>query len=62
MLGTQLIVRIADTFGVDLSLHTLFESPTIRQLSAEVERHIFAMIEAMSDEEVLRLLAQGQNT
>jgi amino acid adenylation domain-containing protein len=62
MLGTQLVVRIADTFGVDLSLHTLFESPTIRQLSAEIERRIFARIEAMSDEEVLRLLAQGQNT
>ena len=62
MLGTQLIVRIADTFGVDLTLHTLFESPTIRQLSTEVEQRIFARIEAMSDEEVLRLLAQGQNT
>ncbi len=62
MLGTQLIVRIADIFGVDLSLRILFESPTIRQLSAEVERCIFARLEAMSDEEVLRLLAEGQNT
>ncbi len=62
MLGTQLIVRIADTFGVDLTLRTLFESPTIRQLSTEVEQRIFARIEAMSDEEVLRLLAQDQNT
>jgi amino acid adenylation domain-containing protein len=60
MLGTQLIVLIADTFGVNLPLRTLFESPTVRQLSTEIERRIFARIEAMSDEEVLSLLAQEQ--
>jgi amino acid adenylation domain-containing protein len=58
MLGTQLVVRVVETFGVDLSLRTLFEAPTVRQLSAEVERCILARIEAMSDEEALRLLAQ----
>ena len=56
MLGTQLIVQVVDSFGVDLSLRTLFEAPTVRQLSAEIERLIIARLETMSDEEVLRLL------
>ncbi len=56
LLGTQLIARIAETFGVTLSLRTLFDAPTIRQLAAEIEQRLIAQIEAMSDEEVLRLL------
>jgi phosphopantetheine binding protein len=59
LLGTQIIARVAETFGVDLSLRSLFDSPTIRLLSAEVERCILAKLEAMSDDEVLQLLQQG---
>jgi amino acid adenylation domain-containing protein len=56
LLGTQIIALVAETFGVDLSLRTLFEAPTVRLLAAEIERLIVAKVEAMSDEEVLRLL------
>ncbi|GAC1380756.1 MAG: hypothetical protein NVS4B9_34280 [Ktedonobacteraceae bacterium] len=56
LLGTQLIARIADTFGVTLSLRTLFDAPTIRLLSAEIEERIIAKIDTMSDEEVQHLL------
>jgi acyl carrier protein len=56
MLGTQLIAQMADTFGVDIPLRTLFDGPTVRELSAEVERLVVAHLEAMSDEEVQRLL------
>lgn len=59
LLGTQIIARVANSFKVDLSLRTLFEASTIRQLSAEIEQLILARIEAMSDEEVLQLLEQG---
>ena len=59
LLGTQIIARVAGTFGVDLPLRTLFDTPTVRQLSAEIEYLILAKVEAMSDQEVLRLLAQG---
>ena len=62
LMGTQIIARVADTFGVDLSLRSLFEAPTVRQLSAEIERLIFAKLEAMSDDEVQRLLEQGHST
>jgi len=56
LLGTQLITHIADTFGVELSLRTLFSSPTIEELSSEIEQLILAKLEAMSDEEAARLL------
>lgn len=56
LLGTQLISCIADAFGVTLSLRTLFDAPTVRQLSSEIEQLIIAKLEAMSDEEVRLLL------
>ena len=55
-LATRVIVQVSQTFGVDLSLHTLFEKPTIRQLAAEIELQLIAKVETMSEEEVLRLL------
>ena len=56
LLGTQLIVNIATTFGVDLALRALFDAPTIRQLSAEIEWRIVAKLTAMNNEEALRSL------
>jgi amino acid adenylation domain-containing protein len=38
LLGTQLIMRLRDAFGVELSLRTLFDSPTVAELSAAIER------------------------
>jgi hypothetical protein len=57
LLGTQLISQIRGAFDVELALLTLFESPTIEQLSLEIERLVMAKVDAMSEEEVLRLLA-----
>jgi len=57
LLGTQLISQIRGAFGVELALRTLFESPTIEQLSLEIERLVMAQVAAMSEEEVQRLLA-----
>ncbi len=56
LMGTQIIVRVAETFGVDLSLRVLFEAPTVRQLAAEIERLILARLAAMSDDEMRHLL------
>jgi hypothetical protein len=56
LLGTQLISQIRGAFAVELALRTLFESPTIEQLSLEVERLLMARVDAMSEAEVARLL------
>src|SRR5262249_13671113 len=57
LLGTQLIARVRDAFGVELSLRTLFDAPTISKLSAQVEALLLARLEAMSEAEAERLLA-----
>lgn len=59
LLGTQIIVRMAETFGIELSLRTLFDAPTIAQLAIETERLILLRIEAMSDDEAAQLLEQS---
>jgi amino acid adenylation domain-containing protein len=56
LLGTQLIARIRDAFGVELSLHALFDAPTVSQLSTRIERLLLAKLEAMSEEEAEGLL------
>jgi amino acid adenylation domain-containing protein len=40
LLGTQLIARIRQSFGVALTLRTLFDHPTIAGISAEIDRAI----------------------
>ena len=42
MLGAQLIVRLEDLFGVEISLRYLFDHPTPAAIAAEVERQIAA--------------------
>ena len=43
--------RAGEAFGIDLTLRDLFQAPTIRQLAARIEEIVFAMIEAMDDDE-----------
>ena len=38
LMGAQLIARIRTTFGVEVALQSLFEAPTVADLSAEIER------------------------
>jgi acyl-coenzyme A synthetase/AMP-(fatty) acid ligase/acyl carrier protein len=56
LLGTQLIARLREAFGVDLSLRALFEYPSVEALAAEVERLVDVALDAMSEEEAERLL------
>jgi hypothetical protein len=37
LLGTQLIARARDSFGVELPLRTVFDSPTAAELSVVIE-------------------------
>jgi amino acid adenylation domain-containing protein len=51
LLGTQVVLRAGEAFGIDLTLRDLFQAPTIRQLAARIEEIVMAMIEAMDDDE-----------
>ena len=37
LLGTQLISRLRDVFGVELPLRVIFDHPTVRAISTEIE-------------------------
>ena len=56
LLGTQVIARVRDAFGIELSLRTVFDSPTVAGLAAEVEQSLLAKLEAMSEEEAEEFL------
>jgi amino acid adenylation domain-containing protein len=56
LLGTQLIARIRQVFGVELSLRSLFECSTVATLSGEIERLLYLRLQAMSDEEAEQFL------
>lgn len=58
LFGTQLIARIRDSFGVELPLRSVFESPTPALLAAEIENRMVARINAMNEEEIQRALKQ----
>ena len=45
LLGTQLLTRISETFGVELSLLTIFDHPTLAEMSDEIEKLILTKLE-----------------
>jgi len=48
LLGTQVIARVSETFGVDLTLLKLFDHPTVSEMAAEIETLILAKVEQAS--------------
>jgi acyl carrier protein len=46
LLGTQLIARIRDVFGVEITLRVLFDNATVAGISAEIERLILAKLDS----------------
>jgi amino acid adenylation domain-containing protein len=48
LLGTQLIARVSESFGVDLTLLKLFDHPTVAEMSVEIEDLIMARVEEES--------------
>jgi amino acid adenylation domain-containing protein len=60
LVGAQLVLRLRDAFGVEMTLRDLFEAQTILNLADRVEGAVTAMVEEMSDEEVQRRLAHSE--
>lgn len=58
LLGTQLVLRLRDTFGAELTLRDLFEAQTIQNLAAKVEEAVMSMVASMSEEELQERLVQ----
>lgn len=52
LLGTQLIARVSESFGVEMSLLKLFDHPRISEMAQQIEKLILAKIESASREEV----------
>ena len=49
LLGTQVISRVRDAFGVELPLRSLFDAPTVADLSTEIERMILKKLGALDE-------------
>jgi amino acid adenylation domain-containing protein len=58
LLGAQVIARIRDAFGVELELLSLFNHPTVAELSSEIERLLVARLGAMSEDEAERVATE----
>jgi acyl carrier protein len=58
LLGAQFVMRLSQTFGIDLPLQTLFRSGSLRALAAEVDRLLFEKVESLSDEEAEEWLSR----
>jgi len=56
LLGTQVVIRAREAFGVELTLWHLFEAQTVANLAATIEQLLLAKLDSMSDEEAQRLL------
>lgn len=58
LLGMQLVMRLRDTFGVDVTLRQLFEAPTVERLAIRLETMLIDDVDSMTDEEARTHLAE----
>jgi acyl carrier protein len=61
LLGTQLIVRLRERFGVEPSLLDIFDNPSVAGIVSLVEKRVLARIESMSEEEAAALLSPARS-
>lgn len=57
LLGTQLVLRAQDAFGIELNLRDLFQTQTVAKLAAVIEHRIMAHVERAGAEEARQSLA-----
>lgn len=59
LLGAQLVIRVAEAFGVELGLRELFDDPTPRSIAARIRELVLAEVSVLDDETAARLVGQG---
>jgi amino acid adenylation domain-containing protein len=57
LLGTQVVVRAREAFGVELTLFHLFEARSVAALAVVIESLVMAMLDGLSDDDIARLSA-----
>lgn len=57
LLGAQLVLRVRQQFGVELTLRNLFTAPTAGLLAGQIERLLIQRLESMPEEEAAQILA-----
>ncbi len=57
LLGTQVVLRVRELFGIEFTLLNLFEAPTVATLALTVEKLLRQKLTNMSDEEAASRLA-----
>ncbi|HVH12052.1 MAG TPA: non-ribosomal peptide synthetase, partial [Longimicrobium sp.] len=57
LLIMRLIARVHDAFGLELSIRTVFATPTLEGMAGEIEARIYEDIDGMTDEQAEQLAA-----
>ena len=57
LLGTQVIIKAREAFGVELQLLHLFEARSVERLATVVEELARAHLDGLSDDDIARLVA-----
>ncbi len=56
LLGTQMIARVRDRFGIELPLRAIFDAPTVAELAAEIDARLLGGLAELSEDELAALL------
>jgi amino acid adenylation domain-containing protein len=59
LMGIQFVAQIADAFGIEFPLRTLFEKPTVQLLAQAIEQIILTRIAEMDENEARSLLEEA---
>jgi amino acid adenylation domain-containing protein len=59
LLGAQVVLKVRDEFGSELTLRDLFQTQTVTKLAARIEQRIVEQLQLMTDADTSRLLSAG---